>query len=190
LTPAGGPRERKLNSTLRPLGPGLAEPLARRWSLAKVSHRPRERPGPAAFPAGPRGGLVCPEGKSSKPAAREIGAKESRATVCSRPVHTHAISRVAAENASGPGLTVRVLSGCEPRRRVHLPLTAMSEEHGREELEPRLFCDECSSDGPVGNLGGRAGACRRGRRPDAGAAPLPTPSPLAATCVTGFRETL
>jgi len=49
-------------------------------------------------------------------------------------VHTHAISRVAAENASGPGLTVRVLSGCEPRRRVRLPLAAMSEEQEREKL--------------------------------------------------------
>jgi hypothetical protein len=32
---------------------------------------------------------------------------------------------------------VRLLSGCEPRRRVRLPLTAMSEEHGTEELSPR-----------------------------------------------------
>ena len=42
------------------------------------------------------------------PAAREIGARQSRSTVLSRLVHTHAISRVAAENASGPGLTVRL----------------------------------------------------------------------------------
>jgi len=48
-------------------------------------------------------GLVSPEGKSSQPAAREIGARESGATVGSRPVHTHAISRVAAEKSFGAG---------------------------------------------------------------------------------------
>src|SRR5712691_1574085 len=31
---------------------------------------------------------------------------------------------------------------------------------------------------PVGHLGGLDGACRRGRRPDAGAASLSTPSPF------------
>jgi len=83
------------------------------------------------------------------PAAREIGARESRATVRSRPLHTNAISRVLAWNASGPGLTLRLLSGCEPRRRVRLPLAAMSEEPGREVLWPRESCDERYSDGPV-----------------------------------------
>src|SRR5712692_1885503 len=48
-------------------------------------------------------GLVCPEGKSAKPAAREIGARESSASVRSGPMHTHAISRVAAKNAFGAG---------------------------------------------------------------------------------------
>jgi hypothetical protein len=71
--------------------------------------------------------LVCPEGKSSKPAAREIAARESHSTDFSRPVQTNAISRVAAWNASGPGLTLRLLSGWEPRRRVRFPLAAMSE---------------------------------------------------------------
>jgi len=52
-------------------------------------------------------------------------------------MHTHAISRVAAENASGPGLTVELLSLRESRRRVRLPLAAMSEEHGTQELLPR-----------------------------------------------------
>ena len=52
------------------------------------------------------------------PAAHEIGASESGATVCSRLVHTNAISRVLAWNASGPWLTLRVLSRCEPRRRA------------------------------------------------------------------------
>jgi len=93
-------------------------------------------------------------------------------------VHTHAISRVAAENASGPGLTLRLLARCEPRRRDRLPLAAMSEEQGREGLLPRYSCDERYSDGPVLTLRGPAGACRRGRRPDAGAASLPAPSPL------------
>jgi hypothetical protein len=74
------------------------------------------------------------------PAAREIGARESRSTVLSRLVHTHAISRVAAENASGPGLTVRLLSRCELRRRVRLPLAAMSEgtHHGKAFASLRL----------------------------------------------------
>src|SRR6266705_1164958 len=49
-------------------------------------------------------------------AAREIGARESRAAVRSRPVHTNAISRVPWGNASGPGLTPRLLSRCEPWR--------------------------------------------------------------------------
>ncbi len=71
------------------------------------------------------------------PAAREIGARERHLAVRSRPVHTNAISRVAAWNASGPGLTLRLLSGCEPRRRVRLPLPAMSEEQGRADLWPR-----------------------------------------------------
>ena len=51
-----------------------------------------------------------------------------------------------------------------------LPLTAMSEEHGKRELLSRHDCDERPSDGPVGNPRGVAGACRRGRRPDVGAA--------------------
>ena len=70
------------------------------------------------------------------PAAHEIGARESHATVRSRPVHTNAISRVSAWNASGPGLTGRLESCGKPRRRVRLPLAAMSEEHGRRELLP------------------------------------------------------
>jgi hypothetical protein len=65
------------------------------------------------------------------PAAREIGARESHASDRFRPVHTNAISRVSAWNASGPGLTLRLWSRCEPRRRVRLPLAAMSEEQGR-----------------------------------------------------------
>jgi len=40
------------------------------------------------------------------PAAREIAARQNRATVYARSVQTNAISRVAAWNASGPGLTV------------------------------------------------------------------------------------
>jgi len=70
------------------------------------------------------------------PAAREIGARESRATVPSRLLHTNAISRVPSGNASEPGLSVRLLSRCEPRRRVRLPLAAMSEEQGRGKLLP------------------------------------------------------
>ena len=104
-----------------------------------------------------------------RPLTKSVRGK-SRATVRSRPAHTHAISRVPAENASGPGLIVELLSRREPRRRVRLPLAAMSEERGREELPPQQACDERSSDGPVGNLSGLAGACRRGRRPDARAA--------------------
>ena len=52
--------------------------------------------------------------ESSRRAAREIGARGSVTTVSSRPVHTNAISRVSAWNAFGPGLTVRLLSRCEP----------------------------------------------------------------------------
>jgi hypothetical protein len=83
------------------------------------------RPGLAAFPAGPRGGPCVTRGNSSPLAAREIAARESRATAFARRVQTHAISRVAAENASGPGLTVELLQRCEPRRQVRLPLAAM-----------------------------------------------------------------
>ena len=85
-----------------------------------LRHSPRDR----------AAALARPKGTPSLAAAREIGARENRATVHSRPSHAHAISRVAAENASGPGLTVRLLSRCEPRRRVRVPLAAMSEEHG------------------------------------------------------------
>src|SRR6202022_2705410 len=112
------------------------------------SHR-STRPGPAAFPAGPRGGPRTAKGKSSTPAAREIAARESCATAFSRPVQTNAISRVPSGNASGPGLTVRLLPRGELRRRVRLPLAAMSEEQGREGLLPRQGCDERYSDGPV-----------------------------------------
>jgi len=103
------------------------------------------------------------------PAAREIGARESRATVGSRPVHTNAISSVAAWNASGPGLTVRLLSRCEPRRRVRLPLAAMSEEHGRDKASASIRLRRALQRRPGSDLRGLAGACRRGRRPDAGA---------------------
>jgi hypothetical protein len=72
----------------------------------------------------------------SQAAAREIAAREGRAIAFSHPVQTNAISTVAAENASGPGLTSGLLSRCEPRRRVLLPLAAMSEEQGREVLLP------------------------------------------------------
>jgi len=51
-------------------------------------------------------------------------------------VHTHAISRVAAWNASGPGLTPRLLPRCEPGRRVRLPPAAMSEEQETQDLLP------------------------------------------------------
>src|SRR5712692_4336873 len=71
--------------------------------------------------------LTRPKEKPALAAAHEIAARESHATASSRPVQTNAISRVAAWNASGPGLTVRLLSRCEPRRRVRLPLAAMSE---------------------------------------------------------------
>jgi hypothetical protein len=64
------------------------------------------------------------------PAAREIAARESWATALSRPAQTNAISRVPSGNASGPGLTLRLLPRREPRRRVRLPLAAMSEERG------------------------------------------------------------
>jgi len=62
--------------------------------------------------------LARPKGRHPQAAAREIAARESRAAIRSRPVQTNAISRVAAENASGPGLTVRLVSRCEPRRRA------------------------------------------------------------------------
>src|ERR1700737_273548 len=81
-------------------------------------------------------GLVCPEGKSSLPAAREIAARESWATAFSRPLQTNAISRVPSGTASGPGLTLRLLSRCEPRRRDRLPLAVMSEEQGTQDLLP------------------------------------------------------
>jgi len=57
--------------------------------------------------------------------------------VRSRPVHTHAISRVPSGNASGLGLTVRLLVKVRAPAAGRLPLTAMSEEQGREELLPR-----------------------------------------------------
>jgi hypothetical protein len=101
------------------------------------------------------------------PAAREIGAREGRATVRSRLVHTNAISRVLAWNPSGPGLTVGLLSRREPRRRVRLPLAAMSEEHEREDLPLHSACDERPSDGPVWT-------CEAGpERADEGGGPTP-----------------
>jgi len=125
------------------------------------------RPGPAAFPAGPRGGPRDARGKPSTPAAREIAARESGATAFSRPVQTNAISRVPSGNASGPGLTPRLLPRREPWRRVRLPLAAMSEEHGKVELQPGESCDERYSDGPVLTLA--AGP----ERADEGGGPAP-----------------
>jgi hypothetical protein len=129
------------------------------------------RPGPAAFPAGPRGGPRDARGKPSTPAAREIAARESGATAFSRPVQTNAISRVPSGNASGPGLTPRLLPRREPWRRVRLPLAAMSEEHGKVELQPWRKLRRAIQRRPGFDFGGRAGACRRGRRPGAGAVP-------------------
>jgi len=76
------------------------------------------RPGPAAFPAGPRGG-PCVFGREILPARRSRNRceGESRHSLLMASAH-HAISRVAAENASGPGLTLRLLPRCEPQRRA------------------------------------------------------------------------
>jgi hypothetical protein len=70
-------------------------------------------------------------------AAREITARESGGNSLPTAVRTNAISRVPAGNASGPELTVRLLSRCETRRRVRLPLAAMSEEQGKKNLPSR-----------------------------------------------------
>ena len=105
------------------------------------------------------------------PAAREIGARESRSTVRSRLVHTHAISRAAAENASGPGLTVRLLSRCEPPAAG--PPPAGGDERGstpRKSLRLATTATERYSDGPVETLAAGPERADEGGGPDAGAA--------------------
>jgi hypothetical protein len=91
-------------------------------------------------------------------------------------VQTNAISRVPSENASGPGLTVRLLSRCKPRRRVRLPLAAMSEEHGTQEPSPHYRCDERYSDDPGLAFAARPERADEGGGPDAGAPSMGTTS--------------
>jgi len=71
-------------------------------SLAKESNGLSERPGPVAFPAGPRGGLSATGRKTSPAAAREIGARESISPGSLRP-STTAISRVPRRTPPGRG---------------------------------------------------------------------------------------
>jgi len=67
---------------------------------------------------------------------------------------------------------VRLLPLCESRRRVRLPLAAMSEEHGRVEIGPRYLCDERPSDGPVLTLAAGPERADEGGGPDDGAASI------------------
>ncbi len=142
-----------------------------------MSNRLQSRPGPAAFPAGPRGAPRVSRGESSLRAAREIAARES----CGDSFFTAGADQRDFEGRRGERLRAgahrETLVTLRAPAAGRLPLAAMSEEQGREELLRRYRCDERPSDGSVGNLRGRAGACRRGRRADAGAASPPTSLP-------------
>ena len=119
-------------------------------------------------------GLVCSEGKSSTPAAREIGARKSRASVCSRSVHIHAIfegrrgERLRAGAYSRPSVTLRAPAAG--------PSPAGGDERGtwNKRALALLRLRRAIQRRPRFDFGGLAGACRRGRRPDAAAACLPT----------------
>src|SRR6266849_8350754 len=97
---------------------------------------PASRPGPPAFPAGPRGGPSVTRGKSSMPAAREIAARES----CGDSFLTACADQRDFEGPFGERLRAGAHNEASVTLRApaagHLPLAAMSEEQGGEELLP------------------------------------------------------
>src|SRR5260370_3747001 len=84
-------------------------------------------PRPCGLPRGTTRPPIWGRRETVETAARDIAARESRATASSRPPQTNAISRVAAWKCCGPGLRVRLLSHRELRRRRRLLEEALSE---------------------------------------------------------------
>ena len=79
------------------------------------------------------------------------------------PVPCSFAHRLLREAVPPPGLTHRLKSEREPRRRRRFPEEVMGDEHGRRVLAPKYPCEEPSA--PAGFLSSRpAGACRRGKR--------------------------
>ena len=146
--------------------------------LAKVRSGLRKRPGPAAFPAGPRGG--------PRVSGREvIQARRSRnrceGEFCVGPFTADAHPR---DFEGRRGERLRAGAQSEAFFTLRAPAAGPPPAGGDERgawttvASASLILRRALQRRPGLTLRGRAGACRRGRRPAAGAASLETPSPF------------